>query len=71
MGYSPLFRTIGFWASLYVFQDYSSRNVETHRYKYPSYLILKEKIIKGTWNNGWNGDKLQASFGEFSDELWL
>lgn len=71
MGYSPFFRTIGFWGSLYVFQNYSSRNGETHRYNYPSYLILKEKIIKNTWNEGWNGDKLQASFSEFSEELWL
>jgi hypothetical protein len=70
MGYSPFFRTVGFWASLYVFQNYSSKDNSTHQYNYPSYLILREKIIKATWNDGYDGDKLQKSFNQYSEELW-
>lgn len=70
MGYSPLLRAIGFWGNFYVFYHYTQRDPLTNQYNYPSYLILKEKVIKEQWKNGINGDKLQESFGLYTTELF-
>ncbi len=61
MGYSPFLRSIGFWGSFYVFYHYGRRDELTGRYNYPSYLILREKIIKSQWKNGFNSDKLEEA----------
>jgi len=44
-----IIRWLGFWGSFYVFHEYSSRSDEypfNSNYKYPSYVIIKEKMIK-------------------------
>jgi len=46
MGFSPFLRTLGFWSSFYIIYHYSRRNELTGRHNYPSYFILKEKVIK-------------------------
>jgi hypothetical protein len=70
MGYSPFLRSVCFWGSFYVFYNYSSRDPISKRQRYPSYLIFKEKIIRDTWRDGFNCDKLQTEFGHYSRELW-
>lgn len=69
MGYSPFLRAVGFWGNFYVFYHYAQRDPVTNQYNYPSYLILKEKVIKEQWKNGINGDKFQESFGLYTSEL--
>lgn len=66
MAYSPFLRSICFWGSFYVVYNYSSRDPRTNRQNYPSYAIFKEKIVKDTWRDGYNGDKLSTDFGHFS-----
>ena len=65
MGYSPFLGKICFWSSFYIFTEYSGRHPLTDRQNYPSYAIFKEKIIKDTWRDGFDGDKLQLDFGHF------
>lgn len=69
MGYSPFLRQIGFWGSFYVFHSYARRDPVTQQHVNPSYLILKEKVVKEVWNNGFS-DKLQDNFKQFTHELW-
>lgn len=70
MGYSPFVRAVGFWGNFYVFYHYAQRDPATKQYNYPSYLILKEKVVREQWKNGINGDKLQESMSLYSGELW-
>lgn len=69
MGYSPFLRQVGFWGSFYVFHCYARRDPATQQHVYPSYLILKEKVVKEAWRTGFN-EKLQENFSQFSHELW-
>jgi hypothetical protein len=70
MGYSPFLRSVAFWGSFYVFYNYAGREVQTGRQRYPSYAIFKEKIVRDTWRDGFNGDKLQTEFGHYSRAAW-
>jgi len=54
MGYSPFLRQVAFWGSFYVFYNYSSKDVETRRNRYPSYVIFKEKLVKGMWDDNFS-----------------
>ena len=69
MGYSPFLRQVGFWGSFYVFHSYARRDPVTQQHVNPSYLILKEKVVKEVWNHGFS-DKLQDNFKQFTHELW-
>ncbi len=69
MAYSPFLSSVIFWSSFYCFYHYSSRDPQTNRQKYPSYAIFKEKIIRDTWRDGFNGDKIQTDFGHFHRAL--
>jgi hypothetical protein len=69
MGYSPFLRQVGFWGSFYVFHSYARKDPATQQHTHPSYLILKEKVVKEVWKTGFS-DKLQENFGQFSHELW-
>jgi len=60
MGKSPFLKSVCFWGSFYVVYNYSSRDSITNRQRYPSYAIFKEKVIRDTWRDGFNGDKLQT-----------
>lgn len=66
MAYSPFFRAVGFWGSFYVVYHYVRRDPETNKHAYPSYLIFKEKIIKDTWKNGFNTDKLGENLSSYN-----
>lgn len=66
MGYSPFLKSLCFWGSFYVLHKYSSRDPYTNKQRYPSYAIFKEKIIKDTWRDGFNSDKISTDFGHFS-----
>ena len=65
MARSPFLRSVCFWFSFAFFCKYSGRDRQTGRQNYPSYAIFKEKIIKDTWRDGFNGDKLQTDFGHY------
>lgn len=69
MGYSPFLRQVGFWGSFYLLHNYARRDPRTQQHVNPSYLILKEKVFKELWANGFT-DKLQDGFSLFSHELW-
>jgi ribonucleotide reductase beta subunit family protein with ferritin-like domain len=66
MGRSPFLKSILFWGSFYVFYHYSSREPLTNRQKYPSYAIFKEKMVRDTWRDGFNGDKMSKDWGHFT-----
>lgn len=70
MGYSPFLRAVGFWGSFYLFYHYSRRNEDTQRHVYPSYMILKEKIVKDQWKQGPDADRFQEAFSLYTGELW-
>lgn len=60
-----LFRTLAFWATFYGTFQYARKDPETKQYVNPSYLILKQKLIKDTWKEGFNGDKFDESFKQY------
>lgn len=62
----PVLRTVGFWGSFYVFTSYSGKDPATSKYRYPSYLILKEQIILETWEKGFNGETFQKQLHTFA-----
>ena len=66
MGYSPFVRSLCFWGSFYLFYHYSSRDPSTHKQRYPSYAIFKEKIIRDTWRDGFDSQKISTDFGHFT-----
>ena len=68
--YSPLLRAVAFWGSFYGFYHYARTNPQTKQHEYPSYLIFKEKVVKETWKNGWNGDHIQEQLSQYTSELW-
>jgi hypothetical protein len=65
MAKSPFLRGVCFWGSFYLFYNYSSRDPVTNRQNFPSYAIFKEKIIRDTWRDGFNADKLSTDYGHF------
>ena len=69
MAKSPLLRSIIFWTSFYTMYTYSSRDPHSHRQLYPSYAIFKEKIIKDTWRDGFNCEKIATDFGHYKIAL--
>lgn len=66
MAKSPFLKTVLFWSSFYLWYQYSARDPLTNRQKYPSYAIFKEKIIKDTWNYGFDSNKIAKDFNHFS-----
>ena len=52
---SPIFRTITFWATFYGAYHYARRDEVSGQHVYPSYVILKQKIISDTWSKGIDG----------------
>lgn len=69
MGYSPFLRQVGFWGSFYVFHCYARRDEATQQHVYPSYLILKEKVVKDIWKNGFH-DNIGKNLSQYTHELW-
>lgn len=69
MGYSPFLRSVTFWGSFLLTYNYASRDA-VGRQKHPSYAIFKEKIIRDTWRDGFNGDKLKTDLGHYSTAAW-
>ena len=65
MGYSPFLRSVCFWGSFYLMYQYSGRHPITNRQNYPSYAILKEKLIKAQWRDGFDSDKFFKDVGHF------
>lgn len=66
MGRSPFLKAVLFWSSFYAWYQYSGRDPFTNRQNYPSYAIFKEKIIKDTWNYGFDSKKIGKDFDHFS-----
>lgn len=69
MGYSPFLRQVGFWGSFYLLHSYARKDPLTHQHVNPSYLILREKLVKELFANGFT-DKLQENFAQYTHELW-
>ena len=69
--YSPLLRTIAFWGTFYGAYHYAKRDEVTQQHVYPSYAILRQKVLKDTWNKGFEGEAFQNSFDEYRKEAWL
>lgn len=67
---SYLFRTLAFWGTFYTAYHYARRDPATLRHVYPSYFILKEKVIKDTWKNGFEDDNFSTAFRDYRVELW-
>jgi len=61
MVHIPFIRAIGFWGTFWVTYHYTRRDELTNQHFNPSYVIFKDKIVKGIWNDGFN-DKLKNSF---------
>ncbi len=61
----PIIKAVAFWGSFYAMYHYARQNEATGTYSYPSYVILKQKIIKDSWNNGISGEKLSDDLGLF------
>ena len=49
---SPLIRSIAFWGTFYGTYHYARKDELTHQHVYPSYVILKQKIICDSWKDG-------------------
>ena len=64
-------RTITFWLTFYGAYNYASRDQITGQHVYPSYAILKQKLISETWEKGFEGDRFTNSFDQYRNELWL
>jgi hypothetical protein len=45
-------KTIAFWLSFYGAYNYADREPVTGQHVYPSYAILKQKIVAETWEKG-------------------
>lgn len=69
--YSPFLRTVAFWGTFYGSYHYARRDPQTKQHVYPSYLILKQKLIKDTWNQGFDSAKFSESFALYRQEFWL
>lgn len=66
MAKSPFLKSVIFWVSFYALHEYSGRDPYNNRQKFPSYAILKQKIILDTWNYGLDSDKLSKDWGHFT-----
>ena len=53
--FSPLLRSLAFWGTFYCTYQYAHRDENTQQHAYPSYVIMKQKIIQDQWNQGFNG----------------
>lgn len=69
--FSPLLRTLAFWGTFYGTYHYARQDENTQQYVYPSYAILKKKVISDTWEKGFDGDRFSDSFEQYRKELWL
>ncbi len=69
MAYSPFLRSVAFWGSFLIAYKYASRDA-AGRQNYPSYAIFKEKILRDTLRDGFEGDKLKTDLGHFSTAAW-
>ena len=69
MSRSPILSAIVFWGSFLFFHKYSSRHPVTGAQNYPSYAIFKEKIVKDTWHDGFDGQKISTDWGHFTIAL--
>lgn len=67
---SYLLRSVAFWGTFYASYHYARRDPVTRQHVYPSYAILKQKVLKDTWTNGFEGDSFSKSCSEFRTELW-
>ena len=65
MGYSPFLKSVCFWGSFYLVYHYSGRHPITNRQNYPSYAILKEKLIKAPFRDGFDGEKFWKDVSHF------
>ena len=61
----PIVKAVAFWGSFYMMYHYARQDELTGMYTYPSYVIFKQKVIRDTWNNGINGEKLSDDLGQF------
>lgn len=69
--YSPFLRSVAFWGTFYGVYHYARRDEATNQHNYPSYVILKQKVIADTWTKGFDSETFNRSFDEFRKESWL
>ena len=69
--YSPLMRAVAFWGTFYCTYQYARKDPQTNQQTHPSYLILKQKLIKDTWSRGFDSERFSESFALYRQELWL
>ena len=69
--YTALPRAIAFWLTFYGAYNYASRDELTGHHVYPSYAILKQKLISETWEKGFEGDRFSDDFDLYRNQLWL